>query len=323
MKKIAMRSMLFMMLAGSGLVVGAWEIKDPSVHDPVMAKGEDGRYYCFFTGKNIFVLSSADRVTWRPEHTVFDGAPAWTTNAVPGYRGIAWAPDISFHNGWWHLYYSCSTFGKNTSAIGLAVNKTLDPHSPYFKWVDRGSVVASHSRRTNWNAIDPNLIVDDSGCPYLVFGSFWDGIQLVELSKDDFRTPKTQPTTIARRSERGMNAVEAPFIFHHQDYYYLFVSFDFCCRGKDSNYKTVYGRASKITGPYVDKSGKEMASGGGTLLYGPDEKHYGIGHPSAYEFDGKCWFVAHAYRKDRNGMAKLFMHPLAFDADGWIAVPSN
>ena len=301
-------------------LVEAREVKDPSAHDPVLAKGEDGRYYCFSTGLNINVLSSADRVTWRKERPVFWLAPAWTTNAVPDYKGFAWAPDISFHRGLWRLYYSCSSFGRNTSAIGLAVNKTLDPKSPDFGWEDRGLVIASREGRDNWNAIDPNLVVDETGRPFLTFGSFWDGIQLVELSKDDFRTPKTKPVTIARRTRKGMNPVEAPFIFHHGGYYYLFASFDYCCRGKDSTYKTVYGRARQVTGPYVDREGREMASGGGTYLYGPDETSYGIGHSSAYEFDGTCIFVAHAYRKDRNSAAKLFMRPLEFDSEGWIVV---
>jgi arabinan endo-1,5-alpha-L-arabinosidase len=258
-------------------------------------------------------------------------------DTVPGYRGHTWAPDISYHNGLWHLYYSCSTFGKNGSAIGLAVNKTLDPKSPDFGWVDKGMVIASHRNVDNFNAIDPNLIVDDKGQPYLSFGSFWDGIQLVKLSKDDFQTPITKPVTISRRVnkevnlkeikhtqegnntiEAGDNAVEAPFIIKHGKYYYLFVSFDYCCRGESSTYKTVYGRSKKIEGPYLDKEGNRMDKGGGTYLYGPDEEFFGVGHNSAYEFDGQWYFVSHAYEKARNGGAFLFILPMHFDEDGWI-----
>ena len=322
-----------------------FDTKHPDVHDPVMALGEDGRYYIFSTGMGVGVMSSADRKEWRREPSVLNPIPQWATDTVRGYRGHTWAPDISKHNGLWHLYYSCSTFGKNGSAIGLAVNKTLDPKSPDFRWEDRGMVIASHRRLDNFNAIDPNLVVDKNGQPYLTFGSFWDGIQMVKLSKQDFQTPIGKPFTISRRVgrkltlaelndvrnytveggdtiEAGENAVEAPFIYRRGKYYYLFVSFDYCCRGAGSTYNTVYGRSKNITGPYLDQKGRPMEHGGGIRLYGPDETNFGIGHCAVYDFEGKTFFVAHAYEKSQGGRAKLFMRQLTFDKDGWI-VPAD
>ena len=311
----------------------------PDVHDPVMAKGEDGRFYIFTTGFNVGVISSADLKEWKPEPAALKEVPAWAKEEVQSFGGHTWAPDISFHNGLWYLYYSCSSFGKNGSAIGVATNKTLDSTSPDFGWKDQGMVIASHRGQDCWNAIDPNLIVYKKGQPYLVFGSFWDGIQLVKLSKNDFKTPISKPVTISRRFnktytldkieftmegnntiEAGENAVEAPFIYQHGKYYYLFVSFDYCCRGQNSTYKTVYGRSKKPTGPFVDKEGRRMDQGGGTLLYGPNETYYGIGHNAAYDFDGKSYFISHAYEK--TGGAKLFLRPINFDKDGWI-IPEN
>ncbi len=60
----------------------------------------------------------------------------------------------------------------------------------------------------------------------------------------------------------GDDAVEAPFIYHHGGYYYLFVSFDYCCRGLKSNYKIAIGRSQNIKGPYLDKDGKSMMQDG-------------------------------------------------------------
>ena len=349
MKKRCLLSLFFVLCATSLLAQNDSQRRrrfqidplHPDVHDPVMARGEDGRYYIFSTGMNVGCLSSADLKEWRMERPAFQEVPAWAIDTVPGYRGHTWAPDISYHRGLWHLYYSCSTFGKNGSAIGLAVNKTLDPTSPDFRWQDRGMVIASHRHVDDFNAIDPNLIVDKKGQPYLTFGSFWDGIQLVKLSKNDFQTPVGKPRTIARRIgrkltlaelndvqnytiegndtiEAGENAIEAPFIFRHGDYYYLFVSFDYCCRGERSTYKTVYGRSKKVTGPYYDKEGHPMERGGGTLLFGPDQAFFGVGHCSVYEFDGQCYFLSHAYEKAYEGRAKLFLRPIRFDTDGWI-----
>ncbi|MDE7407375.1 MAG: family 43 glycosylhydrolase [Muribaculaceae bacterium] len=292
----------------------------PKVHDPVMARGEDGRYYIFSTGVGLDVMSSTNMHEWRHESRVFDVIPQWAIDTVSGYRGHTWAPDISYHNGLWHLYYSCSTFGRNGSAIGLAVNKTLDPASPDFGWTDRGMVIASHRHVDNWNAIDPNLALSADSVPWLAFGSFWDGIQLVRLSADDYRTPIGAPVTIARRCQpgEGTNAIEAPFIFHHGDYYYLFVSFDYCCKGDKSTYKTVYGRSRHIDGPYVDQAGQPMLTGGGTLLFGPDDYYFGIGHCAVYNVDGHIMFISHAYDRATDGQPVLFVRTLAFNDTGWI-----
>lgn len=311
----------------------------PDVHDPVMAKGEDNRYYIFSTGNGVGVMSSSDLKTWQPEKSVFTAAPQWAVDSIRGYRGHTWAPDISYHNGRWLLYYSCSTFGKNRSAIGLATNKTLDKSSPNFLWVDNGPVVISHQHADNYNAIDPNLIVDEKGTPWLTFGSFWDGIQLVRL-KMDYKTIASRPKTIARRVgrkltlaeldninnftiegndtiEAGENAVEAPFIIKNGKYYYLFVSFDYCCRGERSTYRTVVGRSKKVSGPYIDSKGQPMEKGGGDTLVGPNSDFFGVGHNSAYFFDGTWYFLSHAYEKAENGKAKLFLHKMEFTADGW------
>jgi arabinan endo-1,5-alpha-L-arabinosidase len=66
-------------------------------------------------------------------------------------------------------------------------------------------------------------------------------------------------------------AIEAPFIVHHGSYFYLFVSFDLCCRGTHSNYKTMVGRSREVTGPYRDATDIPMVNGGATpLLLGND-----------------------------------------------------
>ena len=146
-------------------------------------------------------------------------------------------------------------------------------------------VIASHRHRDNWNAIDPNLVVDHKGRPWLTFGSFWDGIQLIRLSKKDFQTPETRPTTIARRVgrrltlteiddktkftiegndtvEAGENAIEAPFIHYRNGYYYLFVAYD----ALDVPYNTRVCRSKDINGPYIGIDGTDLTANGGNML---------------------------------------------------------
>lgn len=100
---------------------------------------------------------------------------------VPNFRNHIWAPDILYHNNQYYIFYSVSSFGKNTSAIGVDTNKTLDQNSADFHWVDYGIVIQSIPNRDLWNAIDPNIIFDETGTPWMPFGYFWNGLKLVKL----------------------------------------------------------------------------------------------------------------------------------------------
>jgi len=304
------------------------------VHDPVIIQQND-TYYVFCTGMGISVFSSPDMKNWKSEKPVFAYAPQWAVEAIPTFKGHIWAPDISYFNGEYYLYYSVSAFGKNTSCIGLATNKTLDPNDPEFKWVDHGKVIQSIPGKTNWNAIDPNLITDEKGVPYLSFGSFWDGLKLVKLSPDAKSVAediRKIPTIASRKSnpklpnppsvdnnpvDAGGNAIEAPFIFRKGKYYYLFASIDYCCKGPKSTYKMIVGRAKKLTGPYVDQSGKPMATGGGTILLQGDANWYGVGHNAAASFKDVDYLVYHGYDARDGGKPKLIIRKMNWTPEGW------
>jgi arabinan endo-1,5-alpha-L-arabinosidase len=292
-----------------------------------MIKQKD-TYYLFITGNGIMMYSSKDMKNWRKEKPVFEKTPEWVTKAIPRFRGGSmWAPDISFHNGMYYLYYAVSAFGKNTSCIGLVVNKTLDTSSADYKWIDKGKVIQSVPGRDMWNAIDANLIVDENKTPWLAFGSFWNGMKLVKLSPDFASVAQPEEWyTIASRprefgqpdSVAGNAAIEGPFIFKRDKYYYLFVSWDYCCRGEKSDYKVVVGRSEKVMGPYLDKSGLAMTKNGGSLIVQGDNKEwFGAGHNSAYTFDGKDYIVYHGYDAKDRGRSKLIVQELFWDKDGW------
>lgn len=308
-----------------------------SVHDPVMAK-HNNTYYIFCTGRGIGVWSSTDMKEWKREQPVFSEPPKWAVEAVAGFRGHIWAPDISFFNGKYYLYYSVSAFGKNTSCIGLVTNKTLNPNDPEFKWEDHGKVIQSFPGETNWNAIDPNLVVAADGTPFLSFGSFWDGLKLVKLNSDATAPAEdinSIPTIASRKKsssdinppaidnnpkDAGGNAIEAPFIFKKGKYFYLFASIDYCCKGVNSTYKMIVGRSETIPGPYIDKGGKPMETGGGTILLQGNEKWYGVGHNSTYTFDGTDYIVFHGYDAADEGKSKLIIRKLDWDNEGWPVV---
>ena len=291
------------------------------VHDPGVIR-QGATYYLFasnrFAQKLVPMFCSEDLRRWTLCGNVFDRVPDWALQEVPGARGI-WAPDISYFRGRYRLYYSVSTFGKNRSVIGLATNLTLDPKSPDYRWVDEGKVVGSTSE-DDWNAIDANLAVDEKGRPWLAWGSFWGGIKMRRVDPETGKLSGSDMELFSLASRRPLTppAIEAPFIVRRGRYYYLFVSFDLCCRGKDSTYKIVVGRARKITGPYRDKDGKPMLEGGGTLLLEGAEAWRGPGHQAVLSDPKADLLVFHAY-DGTTGRPTLQVSTMVWE-DGWPRV---
>jgi arabinan endo-1,5-alpha-L-arabinosidase len=308
----------------SGDVVGT--------HDPSIAK-DGNTWYVFATGRTppggqFAIRCSTDLEHWRLCGEVFDAIPAWIQKRSPDTKDL-WAPDISHEDHEYRLYYAYSLFGKNTSGIALAMNKTLDPASAAYKWVDEGLVLES-TAKDNFNAIDPNFVRDQQGHDWLVFGSFWDGIKMRSLDNATGLLSKadTKLYSLARRvqppnaapSPHGLppnwQAIEAPFIVFHGGYYYLFTSWDLCCRGIQSTYRTMVGRSHSVTGPYVDKDGVPLTQGGGTAVLVSNERWVGPGGESILmNPKGQDLIVFHAYDAHTG---KPSMQLSAIDwADGW------
>ncbi len=301
---------------------------DISVHDPAVIKDGD-TYYMFCTGGGrhgdiIPIRTSKDLINWKRAGCVFDKLPEWCEKLVPGTRG-SWAPDISFFNGEYHLYYSVSTFGRNISAIGLATNVTLDSTSPYYKWIDHGMVVNSNEGVDDFNAIDANLVYENKKTAWLCWGSFWGGIMmrqinpetgLLEKSNSQLYKLCSRPRYKDHVTPPVEGAVEAPFIIKHKNWWYLFVSRDFCCRGVNSNYNVVVGRSKKVTGPYLDKNGIDLINDGGSpVLEAATDNWHGIGHEAILSDDGTDYIFCHAYDA-KSGRPILQISTICWK-DGW------
>jgi arabinan endo-1,5-alpha-L-arabinosidase len=279
-------------------------------HDPSVIKAGD-QWYVFATGRapqgQMAIRCSHDLKDWKLCGQVFTEIPGWIQKESPGTKEL-WAPDVSYFDGLYHLYYAYSLFGKNTSGIALATNKTLDPNSPDYKWMDQGLVLRSVAS-DDFNAIDPNLVIDTSGKTWLAFGSFWSGIKMRRIDRATgklFASDARLYSLAARARPEGAppappglppdwEAVEAPFIIYHDGYYYLFVSWDLCCRGTKSTYRTMVGRSRAVTGPYLDATGKPMMDGGGTSVLAANHRWLGPGGESLYVGQDETVIVFHAY----------------------------
>jgi arabinan endo-1,5-alpha-L-arabinosidase len=252
-----------------------------------------------------------------------------------------WAPDVLYSNGTYYQYYAIP-YDPSTGAeavIGLATSTT-----PYGPWTDQGYVVTSWTasaalpspnpwgfyKPTTWNAIDPSPFIDASGNWWLIFGSWSDGTHLLELQSPSTATssatigfPVSSDSSTWTKIGSRSAGEEGPFIYYWNGYYYYFAPINVCCAGTASTYREIYGRSTSVTGPYYDRGGISLASGGGTILISSHGNIYGPGGASIFTDTGVSGnqnlptIVYHYYDGNANGIPTLGINRLGFTSDGW------
>ncbi|KAJ8515218.1 hypothetical protein ONZ45_g7343 [Pleurotus djamor] len=250
---------------GPGIVSG-----NTFSHDPTMCKDSSGKWFVFSTAPGIEIRTSTDRTAWTLVGKVWPNGASWTDPFTLTSNGNLWAPDCTVIGNTFYLYYAASSFGSQNSAIFLAKSTSGMPGT----WSNEG-LVTQTSSSNNYNAIDPNLIIDGSNW-YLALGSFWTGIKLLRLSSSTGKPSSSSVTSLAQRTTAS-GAVEAASVFKSGNFWYLFTSWDKCCSGTSSTYNIRVGRSSSVTGPYVDKSNVALTSGGGTLVLSTHDSIVGPG----------------------------------------------
>ncbi|MFT4156759.1 MAG: arabinan endo-1,5-alpha-L-arabinosidase [Microbacterium sp.] len=305
-------------------------------HDPTVVRGEDGTWYMFSTDAadgideiptGVHVRTSTDLVDWTFAGTALDGVPT-PAKQWSGAQGL-WAPEVlRWPTGGdeerWRMYYSASTFGSRTSAIGLAVAP-----SPAGPWADRGLVVATREESDRHNAIDAAVVRDHDEQPWLVYGSFWDGIQAVRLDPVTGFVPEGEPAhTIARRPESVDGAIEGAYVVRREGKYVLFCSYDSLV----DTYSVRVGIADEVTGPYRDYLGRDLRAPSvqdaqlvGTKLLGGyrfagAEGYIAPGHNSIFSEGDDTFMVHHVRFAEAPTRHAAQIRRVLWTASGWPVV---
>ena len=285
------------------------------VGDPTIIREGDW-YYVFSSGAGVSIRRSKDLVDWELLSPVFPGPlPGWVREKISSPSPVIWAPDILRFQNKYYCYYSYSTAGSQRSVIGLAMTDSLDPDKPGAVWKDQGLIVESTPNKDPYNAIDPAMVVDEAGKPWLVWGSYWSGIYLAEL--DPSTGKLSEGGKKHRLAANPTSNIEGAILRFREGFYYLFVSHnDF------KNYNVKVGRSKQITGPYLDRLGKPMTEGNGTPLIAGYGDSVGPGHCGVLL--GDCpWYdllVHHVLSegaRDARPTRDLQIRPLFWAADGW------
>jgi arabinan endo-1,5-alpha-L-arabinosidase len=287
---------------------------DISLADPTMFRWQN-TYWIFSTGTSgagLDVHSSADLKTFKQERPIFSSNPSWVADVAEKQSIVTnlWSPCVLIWNQTIHLYFAASWYSAKRACIGHATMKSSEQQ---FQFVDdQAPLICSNLTGSDtFTAIDPAVILDAAGAPWMVFGSWGSGIQIIALDADGKRLdPGSSPIPVATRPPPDSSAIQAAALFRWRDDYYLFASFD----GMTSHILRV-GRAKQVTGPYLDRDGKSMTEGGGTLVLKGDSYFKGPGSNMIFDDGSQLLNVYHAY--DQNGVAELRIAQLVFDDDGW------
>lgn len=297
------------------------------IHDPAIIR-QGTNYYTLSTdggqaGGNLPIFCSSDQINWKRCGQVFTSPPPEVLAVFPALTSL-WAPDVSFFNGLYHVYYAASGFGGNHSLIGLATSPTMNPTDPNYKWTDQGIVLSSQTT-DNFNAIDPTILVDTDSSGnlthvWMTYGSFWNGIDQREINPATgmLSTTNTTVVNLATRPAVQNNPVEGPSLVKRNGYYYLFASFNYCCNSSytSDNYEIVVGRSTSPQGPFVDQSGVSMLNGGGTVLLATSGEFTAPGGETVLiDPTGGDLITFHALSNNQNGLDYLFVNQLTWPND--------
>jgi GH43 family beta-xylosidase len=191
--------------------------------DPFVLKFA-GEYFAYCTGfwrdgRAFGVMRSRDLFTWEE----LAGALA----PLPGGHTCYWAPEVSYRDGKFLMYYSVG----NETLMQVRVAVADDPAGAF---VDSG-----HRLTKEEFAIDPHVFTDTDGTRYLFYAT--DFLKhthigtgtVVDRMRDDFTLEgRPRPVTRARydwqvydaaRKEKGgvrWHTVEGPFVLEHKGLYY-------------------------------------------------------------------------------------------------------
>jgi len=276
----------------------------------------EDRYFVLSSGRGIALRVSNDLINWSRVDDALPGIPEWAKQKQPEAKSL-WAPDLSYFNGQYQLYYAVSTLGSRQSAIGRATNRVMEPGAEGYAWQDRGKVIESFPD-DNWNAIDANIVFDRQDRPWMSYGSYWSGLRIVRVDPTTGRPADgAERHRIAYRDIEGPNALEAPYIVRKHGYYYLFASFGWIKK----NYEVRVGRSRDITGPYRDRQGRSMMKGGGTLVLTGYAGTPNPGHQAVLlDAEGRDWLLVRYLDPDHGGKGTMQLRQIVWDDEHWPLV---
>ena len=309
-------------------------VLDEDFPDPTVIHAPDGYYYAYGTQTlrdghwiNIQVARSADLVHWEHLGDALPVKPDWAQTTQD-----FWAPSVIYDGTTYFMYYSATPDVCHEPEHGhcLAVATSDLPAGPF---VDMGMPLLLGM---GFEYIDP-MAYDDpvTGRKLLYWGSGFKPIKVQELAEDRMSfAPGSDPVDLIWPNPvKGAfpRLVEASWVIHHDDFYYLFYSGDNCC-GPDAEYGVMVARSTSPVGPFETL---EQAKGvPHSLMLFRSERWLAPGHNSIVtDKAGQVWIIYHAIdvnrprqrQEDEVNSRRILLIDRIEWKDGWphVGTPSD
>jgi xylan 1,4-beta-xylosidase len=248
------------------------------------------------------ILHSRDLVNWQVVGAAMQKRPDWSD-------GNYWAPEISYYQGRYFIYY---TGHKKGGSLCVAVMTANNPRGPY---TDHGPLVCQEA-----GSIDAMAVTDENGRRYLVWKE--DGnsrnqptpIWAQPLSNDGTKLVGDKTELIRNTAAWESNLVEGPFILRRDGFFYMFYSGNACC-GRGCNYAMGVARSRRLLGPWE----KNPAN---PILKGNDDWKC-PGHGSiVVDAKGRDFLMYHAYHPQDFVYAgrQALLDEVKWGSDGWPTI---
>ncbi len=198
------------------------------------------------------------------------------------------------------------------------------------------------------NAIDPTVFYDEEGKLWMVYGSWFGGIYMLELDeqtglrdynvKYPLNTNTSDPYLGTHIAGGQWASGEGPYIEYMKDpvtgkgYYYLFISYGFY--NSNGGYNIRIFRSGSPNGPYTDQNGNSpiFPRGGDNIggnigerlmsnyQWSCNKKPFKAqGHNSALmDDDGRLYVIYHTKFDDNYGAHEVRVHQLIMNEEGWL-----
>lgn len=256
--------------------------------------GFEGQYG--FNITNWLLYSTTDMQTWTSHSVILK-----PTDFAYG-KGEAWASQCVAKDGKYY-YYTSLQAGEpyNSKVVGVAVADA--PSGPYKDAIGKPLItddMTDNGARGWWNDIDPTVLVDNEGTPWLCWGN---GTCFLAQLNQDMISLAGEIQVVDLPSY-----VEGPWLLEREGrYYIIYVSMG---PGQET---ISYAMADQVSGPWTPMGEiTGMALNSFTI------------HPAVCQFKGEWYFFYHNGNLDLNGYhgaggrRSVCVEHLLFDEEGKI-----
>ncbi len=244
--------------------------------DPSIVKvGED--YYCvnstfeYFPG--IIISHSKDLINWKQIGHVFNKNESIDLTHFWDGMGV-WAPDISYYNGEYYVFYCMVQLKKDRSynVRGNYMVKSKNILGPWSKPV-----------QITDNGNDPSHFVDKNGDHYMLYAAGipqGNGTKIVKLN-NEASSIMEGPYWIETEGKKA--APEGPHLFYKEGFYYLTMA---ASGGIFDGHHMLVARSKNVIGPYVNSPYNPLLT-----QKNPTAINFHQGHGKIFQTQSNEWFT--------------------------------